>query len=63
MPENAATPDTRWSPANSAPGCPRCNRADNTESRTLESACGGYEDEEYRCRTCGHRWISECPDA
>jgi hypothetical protein len=35
--------------------CRAC-KAPNVGCRTWESSCGGYEDYQYRCFTCGHSW-------
>lgn len=42
--------------------CRKCN-TEAVFSRTWESDCGGYEDEKYQCRACGHVWWVEGPDA
>ena len=35
--------------------CRRCHAAD-VKYRTHESACGGYEDDEFKCFSCRHTW-------
>lgn len=35
--------------------CPAC-RVPNVVCRTHESSCGGWEDEQFRCLSCGHEW-------
>ncbi len=49
-----------WQPAHVA--CPRCHQRE-TRVRTVESSCGGYEDDHYRCSSCDHSWWVDGPDA
>lgn len=56
MPE----PDV-WKTANQR-NCPKC-RSYNVRYRVEESSCGGYDDEQYQCRSCGYEWWVESSDA
>ena len=49
-----------WSP-DTCP-CRRCGSPD-TEYRVVLSFDWAYEDEQHRCRACGHSWWVDGPDA
>jgi len=42
--------------------CPKCI-GHHVVERLWESSCGGYDDYQYRCSDCGHKWWVEGPDA
>lgn len=42
--------------------CRKCG-SDNVWYRNWESSCGGYEDTNYHCRSCGREWWVEGADA
>ncbi len=50
-----------WVPTTST--CPKCCKPNAVEYQVVESSCGDYEDEHYRCRECGHSWWIDGPDA
>jgi hypothetical protein len=43
----------------------KCRKCDNTDMkyRVWESSCGGYEDNNYWCSSCGHSWWVDGPDS
>lgn len=43
--------------------CRRCKRTDTVTEQCWESSDGAYEDYEYHCTACGHRWWVEGADA
>jgi DNA-directed RNA polymerase subunit M/transcription elongation factor TFIIS len=56
---------TDWTPTKpEAPefGCRACGSDDVWYRRWL-SACGGFDDIAYECRTCGREWWIDGPDA
>lgn len=42
--------------------CRQC-KSDDVFYRIVESFCGGYEDVNYHCRSCGRDWWVESSDA
>jgi DNA-directed RNA polymerase subunit M/transcription elongation factor TFIIS len=36
--------------------CCRSCSSPEVRYRTHESSCGGYEDDEFNCTSCGHSW-------
>lgn len=42
--------------------CTKCGVRD-VEVHHWESSCGGYEDDKFTCRACGHYWWVEGPDS
>lgn len=42
--------------------CPECSTGD-VHYRTVESSDGAYEDDEYMCATCHHRWYVDGIDS
>lgn len=42
--------------------CRKCPEKD-IDYRVKESFCGGYDDIQYKCNSCGHRWWSEGIDS
>ena len=52
-----------WAKDESAVPCRKCAVAGHIEYKTVESSCGGFEDEHYRCLDCGNDWWIEGPDA
>lgn len=51
--------DNEWSQTRHKPDCAK----PNVRFRSWESSCGGYEDYQYRCFTCGVTWWVDGPDA
>ena len=43
--------------------CRKCNKIGHVFLKEWESSCGGYDDEKYMCKACGHHWWVEGPDA
>lgn len=42
--------------------CRKCG-SNNIWYRRWESSCGGFDDIEYKCRSCERHWWVEGPDA
>ena len=42
--------------------CRKC-KALTVRCRCWESSCGGYEDYQYKCTSCGYSWWIDGPDS
>lgn len=42
--------------------CRKCGKQ-TVVLQSWESDCGGYEDDKFSCKSCGHVWWVEGPDA
>jgi RecJ-like exonuclease len=52
-----------WKSVDSDVPCRKCKVAGQIERRSWESSCGGFDDDQYRCKACGGTWWIEGPDA
>lgn len=59
MPDSAGTFEN-W--LVSGTPCRKC-KGTKVRYRVWESSCGGYEDLNYQCESCGHSWWVDGPDA
>jgi hypothetical protein len=50
-----------WLPTHTT--CRYCDLSGVVRYRTWESACGGFEDEQRQCSSCGRTWWVEGIDA
>lgn len=57
---NAMDKPSPWKEATCT--CRKC-KSDAVIYREVESSCGGYDDEQYKCESCGHSWWVDGPDA
>lgn len=55
---------SEWRPViwSNAP-CRKCGEKFCIEVRKCKSSCGGHEDLNYRCTSCGASWWIDGPDA
>ena len=67
MSNSAPIPDSQgdfsaFKPESDAVCRKKCEKPD-VRCRVWESSCGGYEDYNYRCFGCGHRWWVDGSDS